>query len=112
MNTKHIKNVFKLVFNNMPNPIFCFPLLYFQHKNYLCEVATSKKYNQLRWNNCEYHSMSPLLILEGLFVADGFYVTVLEQVGNKHMYCRRLDLSDHIDTIKELNSFINKKLSN
>ena len=109
MKQKKIKRVFERMFK-YPNPIFCYQLAYFQHKNYLCEIARSKTIRECKWGNNPYKEINPLLVLEGLFVADGFFITVIEHVGKEFVH--RTDLSDHIDSIKQFKSFINTKLNN
>ena len=105
MNQKRIRQVFNKVFNNLPNPIFCYPMFYFQQGNFLCEVAEANKNTLgMKWNNREYGYMSPLLILEGLFVDDGMYITVLERKDNA--YIHRTDLCKHICNKSEIHSFV------
>ena len=108
MNSKRIKKVFSRFFG-MPNPIFCYPVLYFQHKQFLCEVARSKQLSQCRWDNNPYSNKNPLWILDGLFCVDGFFITVLERTssGIEH----RVDLGTHINKGSEITSFINRYLN-
>ena len=108
--SKNIKKIFDKFFR-YPNPIFCVPVAYFKIKNYLCEIAVTKTMRDLRWSNCDFLFENPLLILEGLFVDSGCYVTVLERVsgGYKH----RTDLCTHMDNWKkEINPFIWKLKDN
>lgn len=106
MRQKRIEKVFKRFFK-YPNPIFCIVQGYFQHGNYLCEVASTKTIRDMRWCNCEFQLLNPLLIFEGLFVDDGLWITVLERVA-RNKYIHRTDLCSHINSTLELNSFINK----
>ena len=105
-----IKRVFDGYFK-YSNPIFCTPVSYFKVGNYLCEIAVTKTIRDMRWNNYEFTYKNPLLILEGLFVDSGCYVTVLEKLskGYKH----RTDLCIHMDDWrKEINPFIWKLKNN
>ena len=95
MDAKEIKAVFDRVFNGKPNPIFCYPVLYFEHNGYLCEVAEARKPSSLKWSDVK----SPLDIFEGLLVDDGAWVTVLTKDGQRTM------LGGHIETIAELEQF-------
>lgn len=105
---RKIKKIFDAVFK-YPNPIFCHPLAYFKHKNYLCEIARSKTIRECEWGNNPFKPKNPLLILEGLFVCDGFFITVLERVGEEFVH--RTDLSGHINSKKEFNQFIYTNLN-
>lgn len=107
MRQSRIKAIFGEVFNHLPNPIFCYPLLYFQHGNFICEVAAANKLSNV-WNGRPRY-VDARLILEGLFCDDGYFITVLEKVGDT--YERRIDLDEHIVKESELNSFINKRLN-
>ena len=106
MKQGRIKSVFNGVFNNMPNPIFCHVIRYFQVGNFLCELARSITMRECRWGNYEHKLMSPLLILEGLFVTNEHYITVLEKKDKEIV--KREDLCQTIKNNKELQSFINK----
>jgi len=107
MKSKNIKKIFDRVFNNMPNPIFCCPLGYFQHKNFLCEVAATMGKHCLKWNNSDFQNKNPLLILEALFVDSGYWITVLER-KNRNTFLHREDLCAHIDSEKDIPKFIMK----
>ena len=105
-----IKRVFDKYFR-YPNPIFCVPVSYFRVGKFLCEIAVTKTIRDMKWNNWEYSMKSPLLILEGLFVDSGCYVTVLERIPEG--YRHRTDLCSHMDDWrKELNPFIWKLKDN
>ena len=108
--SKNVKKAFDRFFK-YPNPIFCVPVSYFKVGNYLCEIAVTKTIRDMRWDNCNFALRNPLLILEGLFVDSGCYVTVLERLrtGYKH----RTDLCTHMeDWRKEINPFIWKLKDN
>lgn len=110
MKSKRIKNLFDKIYK-YPNPIFCFPILYFQHGNYYCELAQAHK-NLLgwtKWRNESFTNSNPLLIFEGLFVDDGIWCTVLERKND--VFIERHDLNGHINNINELNRFIWTNLS-
>lgn len=107
MKSKKIKKIFNTYFK-YPNPIFCIPYFYFQHKNFICEIARTKSIRDCKWNNFPYKVTNPLLIFEGLFIDDGVFITVLERTKSNE-YIRRIDLDSHLDNPKkELNSFINR----
>lgn len=105
MKQKRIKAIFDRVFNNMPNPIFCYPMFYFQHGDFVCEVARTKQMNEMRWNNREFELHNPLEILEALFVDDGMYVTVLERKQGRE-FVHRTDLCTHIESKNEISAFV------
>lgn len=107
MKAEKIRKIFNKVFNNMPNPIFCHPCFYFKHKDFLCEVARTKSIYEMKWTNYPYKPVNPLLILEGLFVDDGFYITVLEMKSQTE-FIHRTDLCEHIDNIGKISSFVNR----
>ena len=98
MGTAEIKAVFDRRFNGMPNPIFCYPVSYFEHNGYLCEVAAANKVGSLDWRKVK----SPLDIFDGLLVDDGYWVTVLTKDGESTA------LSGHIDSIEELEQLKSK----
>ena len=107
MKAKRIKHVIKKVYE-MPNPIFCYPFLYFQHKDFLCEVAAAKNYlYETNLGKKHFHYIEPLDIFDLLFTADGYWVTILERTG-RNEYKKRHDLNCHINSLKELNSLINR----
>lgn len=99
MTKEEIKNVFDTIFNNLPNPIFNHPVDYIEHGNYLIEVADCPKEIDTK---PEY--VTPRKIFEMLFVADGYWVTVLEKAGNN--YHRRVDMDYHINNIDEINKIL------
>lgn len=110
MKAKKIKNIFNMVYNNLPNPIFCYPILYFQRGPYICEIAASiNSYREAKWDDGDLTNSNPLLILEGLFFEQGYWITVLKRTkDNKY---EKTNLNTHFeDWKKELNSFINTKL--
>lgn len=97
MDAKEIKAVFDKIFNNMPNPIFSRPIQYFSRGKFLYEVAVTPSMFEMRWNNAPHQRLSPLYILEGLFVdSEGCWVTVLEQMDDG-TYTHRTDLSHHLE---------------
>lgn len=96
MDTKEIKAVFDKVFDNMPNPIFSRPIQYFSRGKFLYEVAVTPSMWEM-YNNSHRPWMSPLHILEGLFVdSEGCWVTVLEQMDDG-TYTHRTDLCHHLE---------------
>lgn len=92
MKAKEIKAVFDRVFNGKPNPIFCYPVSYFEHNGYLCEVAAANKVSSLEWRKVK----SPLDIFDALLVDDGYWVTVLTADGES------TSLGGHIDSMEDL----------
>lgn len=105
MKSHRIKNQFRKIFNNQPNPIFCCPIMYFQHKQFICELAVSEPI--CRFQPDVY--ANPLNILEGLFYNQGYWITVLQRTSHGYI---KTNLNTHFDDWKkELNSFINTKLN-
>lgn len=105
MKSKRIKKQFQKIFNNQPNPIFCHPIMYFQHKLFICELAASKPMCCFKLNIY----FNPLNILEGLFYDQGYWITVLQRTSNGYV---KTNLNTHFDDWKkELNTFINTKLN-
>ena len=110
MNSNRIRNQFRKFFNNQPNPIFCYPLFYFQHEEFICEVATSiNSFRNSKWDCRDFTNSNPLLILEGLFFNQGYWITVLQRTSHGYI---KTNLNTHFDDWKkELNTFINTKLN-
>jgi hypothetical protein len=111
MKSNRIRSIFKRVYNNLPNPIFCYPLFYFQHGEFICEVATSiNNFENTKWSYQYFKNSSPLLILEGLFFNQGYWITVLQRTHHNEYI--KTNLNTHFDDWKkELNKFINTKLN-
>ena len=107
MTQKGIKKIFGMFFNNMPNPIFCNPCLYFKHKDFLCEVARTRGFEETKLSQKIHAYINPLDVLELLLVDDGFYITVLERKSREE-FVHRTDLCGHIDSKNEITKFINK----
>ena len=105
MKSKKIRRVFERIYE-YPNPIFCFPVLYVQHKQFLCEVAAahSNLIGWPKWRGEGFTNSNPLYILEGLFVDNGLWCTVLERKNDQII--ERHDLSQHINSMNNLNAFI------
>ena len=99
MTKEEIKNVFDTMFNNLPNPIFWHPVDYIEHGNYLIEVADCPEEVDTK---PEY--VTPRKIFEQLFVADGYWITVLEKVDNNYIRC--IDKDCHIDNLEEINEVL------
>lgn len=107
MNENEIRTIFTKVFNGKHNPIFFLPVRYFSHGEYVCEVAAAEKNSSLA-NHFKRIRRNPLCIFDALFTDDGFWVTVLKKEGKEYV---RTDLSDHIDSLNELDNFIKQKLN-
>lgn len=108
METKEIKEIFEKTYNNMPNPVFCYPQFYFQYRNFICEVAAAKKPESVAHQISIYGN--PLRIFDLLFCDDGYWITVLQQHGD--YYEKREDLNCHIDEKEDFYRFINETLCN
>ena len=81
MNPKQIKAVFDNTFNGMANPVFCYPYKYFEHKGYLCELASSISGAQMaREVECDLNK-TPLAIFKMMFADQDNYLTVLTKEG-------------------------------
>jgi len=111
MKSNRIRSIFNRVYNNSPNPIFCYPLFYFQHGEFICEVATSiSNFRNAKWDCRDFTNSNPLLILEGLFFNQGYWITVLRRTRDNGYI--KTNLNTHFDDWKkELNTFINTKLN-
>ena len=105
MKAKRIKRVFERFFEH-PNPIFCIPVAYFRHGDFLCELARTKSYGEV-WNLSRCGYITPHLIMHGLFVDNGLWLTVLER-KDRNSYVHRHDLCAHVGSFRELNSLVNK----
>lgn len=106
MKGKRIRKIFNDFFKQ-PNPIFCYPVMYFRRGRFLCEVASTESFGNLKWNKFP-NIRNPLWILEGLFVDSGFWITVLEQKDGG--YEHRTDLSEHICSFQDLARYVPDKL--
>lgn len=111
MKTKTIQKIFKKEFNGYFNPIFNHPIMYFRHKNYMCEVAASQDlYQESRKKNIYAPFSLAYAVCLPLFCNQGYWITVLEKTSSG--IAKRTDLDTHFDNWKkELNSFINTKLN-
>lgn len=98
MTPKEIKAVFDRTFNGMPNPIFCYPMKYFEHNGCLCELASANKTSSLDFRKVK-DAMD--IFRYGLMVDDGFYVTVLSKEGDVLR-----DKCGHINSESELTTFL------
>lgn len=94
---EEIKKVFDDFFK-FPNPMFCIPVVYFQHDNFLCEVAKTPDMEGVGVSLAH-----PLSLLNGLFVADGYWITVLEETDAG--YTHREDLCQHVDSLEDIERF-------
>lgn len=96
MTPKEIRKVFDETFNGLPNPIFSKPVEYFEHKGYLCELASSV------CRTPTWHRLykTPLAVFDQIFSPAGLWVTVLTKDGE------RTELSGHIDCKEDLNKFL------
>lgn len=102
MEPHEIKEIFDKKFNGLPNPIFCYPLKYFEYNGYLCEVAAANKLSRLDFNRVK---KNPWNVFDALFVDDGLWITVLKKQG-EDILCT--ELSDHINNQSELDSFLTR----
>ena len=64
MKTKEIKAVFDRTFNGLPNPVFCHRIGYFEHKGFLCEIATSPSGENMAQQVKEKLYKNPLAIFD------------------------------------------------
>ncbi len=110
MKQKRIQKLFNKHYNNMTNPAFPIPVLYFQHKQYYCEVAVQMGKHCCRWTNYPFKVQDPLLIFEMLFAGNTKLLTVLEKDKNGN-FNERSDLFHYFIIEKELTSIINKYLN-
>lgn len=105
MNEQQIQGIFNTLFK-YPNPIYKYPIRYFQHNDYICEIAVADKPSSLDWRRVE---KNPLNIFDGLFVSDKYWITVLKL--SKDGTPERTNLSDCIDSLEQLDSFIENNLN-
>ena len=99
MTQEEIKAIFDKVFNGHKNPVFTDVQGYFEKDNFLFEVAAPRPYNNCRLAKIPYSCIEPVMLFDILFTdacIKGYWVTILEKVGDK--YVHRTDLCKHIDT--------------
>lgn len=101
---KEIKEIFDRVFNGNKNPVFTDAQDYFEKDNYLFEIAAPRHYIDSKLAKTPYNYIDPIMLFDILFTdacIKGYWVTVLEKVGDK--YVHRTNLSRHIDTYNKDN---------
>lgn len=99
MTQEEIKAIFDKVFYGLKNPIFTCVQDYFEKDNFLFEVATPRHYIDSKLAKTSYRYFDPIMLFDILFTdacIKGYWVTVLERIGDK--YVHRTDLCKHIDT--------------
>lgn len=99
MTQEEIKTIFDKVFNGRSNPLFSVPITYFEKDNFVGEIAKASDYSSTKLAKTHYHYVDPIMLFDILFTdacIKGYWVTVLEKVGDK--YVHRTDLCKHIDT--------------
>lgn len=107
MEQKEIEKIFDEFFNGMKNPVFFNPVLYFEHNDFLCEVAKTEDFKNTKIGMKRFVCVNPLDVLELLLVDDGMWITVLERKSEGE-YEHRTDLCCHICIESEINGFIER----
>ena len=102
MKAQEIKSVFDRTFNGMPNPVFCYPYKYFEHKGYLCELASSQSNAEAAREVERNLDKTPLAVFGMMFADCGNMLTVLTANGE------RTSLGGHFRTENELNELLNQ----
>lgn len=102
MSTNEIKSVFDRTFNGMPNPVFCHPYKYFEHKGYLCELASSASGAEMAREVGRDLNKTPLAMFGMMFADCGSMLTVLTANGE------RTSLGGQFDTQEELDELLNQ----
>ena len=102
METQQIKSVFDRTFNGMPNPVFCHPYKYFEHKGYLCELATSASGAEMAREAERGLNKTPLAMFGMMFADCGNMLTVLTANGEQTSF------GGHFRTQDELNELLNQ----
>lgn len=101
MSTNEIKSVFDRTFNGMPNPVFCHPYKYFEHKGYLCELASSASGAEMAREVGRDLNKTPLAMFGMMFSDCGNMLTVLTANGE------RTSFGGQFRTENELNELLN-----
>lgn len=104
MTQEEIKDIFDKVFNGRSNPLFSVPITYFEKDNFVGEIAKAPDYSSTKLAKTPYNYIEPIMLFDILFTdacIKGYWVTVLEKVGDK--YVHRTNLSRHIDTYNKDN---------
>ena len=101
MNTKEIKAVFDRTFNGMPNPIFKYPVSYFEHNGYLCEVANSASSEEMAREVRKDLHKTPLAIFEMAMGDCGAWLTVLTMDGKRTLFGGHFDTEEELNALKE-----------
>ncbi len=102
METQQIKSVFDRTFNGMPNPVFCHPYKYFEHKGYLCELASSASGAEMAREVERDLNKTPLAMFGMMFADCGNMLTVLTANGEQTSF------GGQFRTENELNELLNK----
>lgn len=102
MRTKEIKSVFDRTFNGMPNPVFCHPYKYFEHKGYLCELASSESGAEMARKVARDLNKTSLAMFGMMFAGCGNMLTVLTINGE------RTSFGGLFDSEEELNDLLNQ----
>ena len=100
MKAKDIKATFDRKFNGLPNPVFCYPVEYFEHNGFLCEIATSPSGKEMAEQVKVKLPKTPLAIFDMLFSDCGHWLTVLAPNGDSTEY------GGHFDTKEELEKLL------
>lgn len=75
MNSTEIKTIFHKVFNDLPNPVFRYPQMYFEKDGKLYELASAEPFISPEWKHRV--ARNPIHILDGLFMSDKLHLTWL-----------------------------------
>ncbi len=99
MKPKEIKAVFDRTFNGLPNPVFCYPVGYFEHKGFLCEIATSPSGENMAQQVKKKLYRNPLAIFDMMFSDCGNWLTVLTPTGERTEYGGHFDTKAELETL-------------
>jgi len=101
MEVTEIKAVFDRTFNGMPNPIFRYPVMYFEHNGYLCELAKSATSHEMAEETRRDLHKSPLAMFGMMFGDCGAWLTVLTKDGERTRFGGHVESDEDLEALKE-----------